>query len=170
LGRARGGGYVVLGGSIIIAYGLVGLLTSIDLNGMTTLATGDYLRLWSMTYLVIVFGFATILGGYLIASNGEWKRMGGAVLSVLGSLVGLILGLGLISTVAGIDSGIGYIVQTGSQSAQFGLAYEIEIITCMAVVVAGFPLAMFGTMRGMMDRGRDSTQGPDFQESPAPMA
>jgi len=91
-------------------------------------------------------------------------------LSVLGSLMGLILGLGLITTVEGIDSGIGYVVQASSQSAQFGLAYEIQIITCIAALVAGFPLAMFGTMRGVTDRVRESTQGPDFQESPAPMA
>jgi hypothetical protein len=169
LGRTIGGAYVVLGGSVITAYGFAALLTSIDLNGLTTLSTGDYLRLWSMTYLVIALGFAAILGGYLVASNGEWRHIGGALLGVLGSLVGTILALGLITTVAGLESSISYFAQ-GSQSAQFSLSYEIQVMSCIAVVVAGFPLAMFGIMRGVADRGHESTQVPDFQESPASSA
>jgi len=165
-----GGAYVVLGGSVITAYGLVGLLTSIDLNGLTTLATGDYLRLWSLTYLVIAFGFVTILGGFLITSNGDWKHVGGAVLGVLGALVGTILALGLITTVAGIGAGVGYLGQTAGQSAQFSLAYEIQIMSCIAVTVAGFPLAMFGIMRGIVDQRHEPMEGPDFQENPVSSA
>lgn len=168
--RAKGGAYVVLGGSMITAYGVVGLATSEFLNSMTTLGTGDYLRLWAMTFLVIVFGFATILGGYMLASNGRWRQLGGAALGVIGSFGGMLFALALITTVAGINSGISYFAQSQSQSAQFSITYEIQIIGSMAVAVAGFPLAMFGTMAGITSRQPESTENLGPGESPEPSA
>ena len=156
-----------MGGSIITAYGLVGLDTSIILNSLTTLGTGDYLRLWALTFLVVIMGFVTILGGFLVGSKGEWKRWGGAVLSVIGALTGLILVLALITTVVGISSSIGYVGNTGS-SAQFSVSYEIQVIGSIVAIFLGFPLAMYGTMAGVMHWRQETIEIPEPEATTEP--
>ena len=164
----RDGAFVVFGGSIITAYGLVSLATSYYLNGMTTLGTGDYLRLWALTFLVIAFGFATVLGGFLLASRGEWKRWGGAALSVIGSLMGMILALGLITTVAGLSSSISPYQVTSSQSAQFSLTLQIQVIGSIIAVFLGFPLAMYGMMAGVMHWFHEPDESPEPEAAMEP--
>ena len=156
---------MVLGGSIITAYGLVGLDTSIILNGMTTLGTSDYLRLWALTFLVIVLGFVTVLGGFLIGSKGDWKRWGGAALSVIGSLTGLILTLALSTTVVGLSSSIGYYANSAA-SAQFSVSYEIQNIGGIVAIFLGFPLAMYGTMAGVMHWRHEVVDLPEREAVP----
>ncbi len=161
----RGGAYVVLGGSVITAYGLVGLATSNFLNAMTQLGTGDYLRLYALTFLIIVLGFATVLGGYLIASNGQWRHLAGAFLGVVGSLGGMILVLALLTTVVGLNQGFTTYGQTAA--AQFNAAFEIQVIGSIIAIFFGFPLAMFGVMAGITDRRHELAENPDVASSPS---
>jgi hypothetical protein len=134
-----------MGGSILIAYGFIGLAASNFLSNLTQLATGDYLRLWSFTILTIVCGFAVILGGFLVASNGRWKNLGGGILGLLGSLVGAILCLGLLFTVVGLSQGVVGL----SQGIQFTTSYELLVIGSIPAMFVGFPLGMFGSVAGV---------------------
>lgn len=131
---------------------MIGLATSNFLNNLTQLATGDYLRLWSLTILMIVCGFVVVLGGFLIASTGRWKNLGGGILGILGSLVGAILCLALLLTVVGLGQGVGI-----SYSPQFETSSELLIIGSIPVMFVGFPLGMFGSVAGV------------FSEEPEPV-
>lgn len=142
--KTREGAYTVLGGSILLAYGFIGLATSNFLSSLTQLATGDYLRLWSLTILMFVCGFVVVLGGFLIASTGRWKNLGGGILGILGSLVGAILCLSLLLTVVGLSQGA-----AASYSPQFNMSSELLVLGSIPAMFVGFPLGMFGSVAGV---------------------
>lgn len=153
--KTREGAFAVLGGSIQTAYAYVGIVTSNYLSILQQLPTGDYLRLWSLAFLMVVFGFAVILGGFMIASTGRWKVVGGGILGILGSLLGGIVSLALLTTSVGLNT------PTFNQPAQFSVASEILFIGCILTMFIGFPIGMYGSVGGVFREEDERSEEPE---------
>jgi hypothetical protein len=146
LHRSREGAFTVLGGSILIGQGFIGLATSTNLSNLTQLATGDYLRLWTFTILLILCGFVVLVAGFLLASEGNWRVFGGGFLGVLGSVVGALACLGLILDIVGLGSN----ASNFGSNPQFSVSYELLLIGTIPAMLLGFPLGMYGSAAGLM--------------------
>jgi hypothetical protein len=158
LRNTKEGALVVLGGAIIFSYGFIGLSASDYLTNLTQLATGDYLRLWALTFLVIISGFILILAGFLIASTGRWKTLIGGALGVIGSVMGGILTIGLLLTVLGIGQNV-----TGglNQTYLFSIASQLLFFGSFPAMFVGFPLSMYGSAAGIMKEREKMTDATE---------
>ena len=154
--RTREGAYAVVAGSIFFAYGFIGLAASDYLNNLTQLSTGDYLRLWSITFAVLISGFVLILAGFLMASAGRWRTIGGGVLGILGSMVGGILTLGLLLTVQGIGQSV---AASYSQTYLFSITSQLLLFGSFPAMFVGFPLGMYGSATAIMKEQEASAEG-----------
>lgn len=146
----RDGAFTVFGGAILTAFGFVSLACSSYLSGAIQLSTGDYIRLWSDSILAVVLGFLVILAGDLIASKGRSRKVWGAVMGTIASIIGGFNSLVLTLMVVGVQSQS--FVITSSSSAQLGAAVEILILGCIITLFVGFPFGMFGSAPGVMER------------------
>ena len=155
LRKTREGSFAVLGGSVIIAYGFVGVATSTFLSNLTQLGTGDYLRLWTLAILTIVCGFVIVLAGFLIASDGTWRVWGGGIIGILGSLIGVVVSLALILTIVGLEASNAF---TFGSNAQFNTSFELLVIGSIPTMFVGFPLSMYGSAGGVMSQDNESAE------------
>ena len=152
--NTREGGLVVLGGAILFAYGFIGLAASNYLSNLTQLATGDYLRLWTITFLVLISGFILILAGFMIASTGRWKTLGGGILGIIGSMMGGILTIGLLLTVLSLGQGV---TAGFNQSYLFSIASQQLLFGSFPALFVGFPLGMYGSASSIMKERENLT-------------
>ncbi len=108
---------------------------------------------------MVASGFLAIAGGFLIASVGSWRVFGGGVLGILGSILGALMSLALLTTTVGLSQNIAGFGPT----AQYSVSYEILFIGCIAAMFMGFPLGMYGSMAGIV--GEEAEQPSQAAEA-----
>jgi hypothetical protein len=134
------------GGSVYIAHGMVALSFSILFNNTNSLALDPFLRLWAGTLLSLVFGFLLLAAALLVGSDIDFRRIIGGAMGTLCALIGAINALALLTTSVGVTS-------TGVAGPQVGVAGEVLFLTTLAVLLAGFPLGMIGSLQVLHERG-----------------
>ncbi len=143
--------FTVFGGSVLVAFGLVGIFSSGVLGSITTLSTGQFLGLWAETILALVFGFLAILAGPLLASENDGLRATGALLGIFSSLIGVIMVMLLLMGTEGLTSGI-------SISGQMNLSFSMLTIGAIVVLFVGFPLSLAGSVGGLQGNKPEDEQ------------
>ena len=135
---------------MMIGLGFAGVISSHYLSNAIQLATGDFITLWTEAFLVCLFGFVVVVAGFLIAGSEGTRCLVGGILGILGSFVGAFVSLALVMETVGLAQSASGFSSLSLNSAQMSTSYEILFIGCILILFVGFPLAVFGSVPGIL--------------------
>ena len=129
---------------MLLACGLVAIMSSNLLGQLTNLSTNQFIQLWSETFLILVFGAFLMAAALFVDSKSSlWENVAGA-LGMLSAAFGAIDSLTLQNLTTGIYSGV---IRSGSQTAQLAMSVGFLTVAVLVVVFVAFPLGLVGAMK-----------------------
>jgi hypothetical protein len=134
----------VLACSIYLSLGFVALGSLATLTSVAYANSNVTIAEWTESLLAVAVGFGLLVTGWLVGSRSQRLMRLGGMLGILLAIGGALNGLALAAISNSYGSGLTYLVPVGS----------------WFVLFVGFPLAMAGSMGGLLLSETEQSAAP----------
>jgi len=149
--------WAVFSSSLFLACGLTAMALGGYLGNYLASQTGEFLRIWEQTGLMIVVGVISLVAAILLGSNKRRNFIIGAAVGAIASLAGVIVAFLLLITFTGIPS-FAY-ASVNTPDTQGIILFLAFVISSLLSAFVGFPFGLAASIATITEKEESPSAG-----------